>query len=98
MDNKWRAGGFTDGYRMASNSPTMAILTDRVPQNIAGKYYVDATCIDCDLCRSTAPEFYGRTEDGLSFISKQPVSAEDIAAVEEAMDACATSSIGCDGP
>ncbi len=75
----------------------MATLTERVPQNVAGKYYVDASCIDCDQCRVTAPDYFGRTEDGMSFLKLQPVTAEDIAAVEEAMAGCATSSIGNDG-
>ena len=75
----------------------MANLPDRVPQNVAGKYYVDSSCIDCDQCRVVAPEFFGRTEDGMSFLSKQPMTPEEIASVEEAMDACATTSIGSDG-
>jgi len=75
----------------------MATLTDRVPQNITGKYYVDSTCIDCDQCRAIAPDFFGRTDDGMSFVSKQPATAEDIASVDEAMTSCATSSIGSDG-
>ena len=75
----------------------MATLTDRVPQNITGKYYVDTTCIDCDQCRAIAPDFFGRTEDGMSFLSKQPTTADEAALVDEAMTACATSSIGNDG-
>jgi len=75
----------------------MANLPDRVPQNVAGKYYVDSSCIDCDQCRVVAPDFFGRTEDGMSFLSKQPMTPEEIASVEEAMDACATTSIGSDG-
>lgn len=75
----------------------MATLTDRVPQNVAGKYYVDASCIDCDQCRAIAPDYFGRTDDGMSFMKKQPTTPEDIDAVEEAMNGCATSSIGCDG-
>ena len=75
----------------------MATLLDRVSQNVIGKYYVDTSCIDCDQCRALAPEFFGRTEDGMSYLLKQPEKPEDIASVEEAMDACATTSIGCDG-
>ena len=75
----------------------MATLTDRVPQNITGKYYVDTSCIDCDQCRALAPEFFGRTEDGMSFLSKQPVTPEDVTLVDEAMTSCATCSIGNDG-
>ena len=75
----------------------MATLLDRVPQNTVGKYYVDTSCIDCDQCRALAPDFFGRTEDGMSFLTKQPATPEETALVEEAMDACATTSIGCDG-
>jgi len=75
----------------------MATLLDRVPQNVAGKYYVDTTCIDCDQCRAIAPELFGRTEDGMSFLVKQPATAEEIASVEEAVNSCATGSIGADG-
>ena len=75
----------------------MATLTDRVPQNITGKYYVDTSCIDCDQCRAIAPDFFGRNEDGLSFVKQQPATAEEIAEVDEATEACATCSIGNDG-
>ena len=33
----------------------MADRMDKVPENVPGRFYVDATCIDCDLCRETAP-------------------------------------------
>ena len=75
----------------------MATLTDRVSQNITGKYYVDSSCIDCDQCRAIAPDFFGRTDDGMSFLQKQPASGDEIALVDEAMTSCATSSIGNDG-
>ncbi len=75
----------------------MATLLDRVPQNAVGKYYVDTSCIDCDQCRAIAPELFGRTEDGMSFLIRQPVTAEEIATADEALDSCATCSIGNDG-
>ena len=75
----------------------MATLTDKLPTNVAGTYYVDSTCIDCDQCRVMAPEIFGRTEDGLSFVQRQPSSPEEVALVEEAVAACATGSIGNDG-
>ena len=75
----------------------MASLSDRLPTNAPGKYYVDSTCIDCDQCRVVAPDFFGRTDDGMSFVTKQPLSAEETALVEDAINACATASIGNDG-
>jgi ferredoxin len=75
----------------------MATLLERVPQNAVGKYYVDTTCIDCDQCRALAPELFGRTEDGMSFLVRQPANAEEIASADQAVESCATASIGNDG-
>ncbi len=76
----------------------MATLTERLPENAPGTYYVDATCIDCDQCRVTAPDFFGRNQDTcLSYVLKQPATPEEIALVEEAIGSCATDSIGRDG-
>jgi ferredoxin len=75
----------------------MANLTECLPENIPGRYYVDASCIDCDQCRVMAPAFFARTaESGLSFVCQQPTTAEEIALVEEIIASCATSSIGND--
>lgn len=75
--------------------PTMATLSDRLPLNVAGRFFVDSSCIDCDQCRVEAPEFFARDGDhGTSYVMKQPVTAEEIAAVESAAANCATGSIG----
>jgi ferredoxin len=75
----------------------MANLTECLPENVAGRYYVDASCIDCDQCRAMAPVFFSRNADtGLSFVCRQPATAEEIALVEETLAVCATSSIGND--
>ena len=34
---------------------TMADVENKYPENVNGKFYVDDQCIDCDLCRETAP-------------------------------------------
>jgi ferredoxin len=76
----------------------MATLSDRLSQNLPGAYYVDASCIDCDQCRVIAPQVFARDEEsGLSFVRQQPGSAEEVALVEQAINECATSSIGNDG-
>lgn len=75
--------------------PTMATLSDRLPLNVAGRFFVDSSCIDCDQCRVEAPEFFARDGDnGTSYVMKQPVTAEEIAAVQSAAANCATGSIG----
>jgi ferredoxin len=75
----------------------MPTLTDRLPANATGRYYVDSTCIDCDQCRTMAPEFFSRHEDGYSFVHRQPETPEEIVKAEEVAAACATASIGNDG-
>jgi ferredoxin len=76
----------------------MALLADRLPYNVAGRFYVDSSCIDCDQCRVIAPENFSRNEEtGTSYVAKQPVNDEEIAKCKEAADSCATASIGDDG-
>jgi hypothetical protein len=41
----------------------MADKNERFPENIPGAYYVDSTCIDCDLCRSLAPGVFVRDDE-----------------------------------
>lgn len=68
------------------------------PENVPGKYYVDSTCIDCDLCRNIAPAFFARhDEGGYSYVFKQPETPEEIAQAEEAKTSCPTETIGNDG-
>lgn len=76
----------------------MAEKNDRYPDNAAGTYYVDAQCIDCDVCRVTAPANFRREEDkGYSYVFRQPENPEQEAACQEAMDSCPVEAIGNDG-
>ena len=76
----------------------MPNLADRLPENAAGAFYVDSSCIDCDQCRTEAPEFFQRNADtGFSMVIRQPVTEEGIARVQEVVNNCATGSIGTDG-
>ena len=76
----------------------MADREDKVPENIDGKFYVDTQCIDCDLCRETAPENFQRNEDGgYSYVYKQPENDEEEALCAEAMEGCPVEAIGSDG-
>ena len=42
----------------------MADAANKYTQNVTGAYYVDDQCIDCDLCRETAPANFKRDDDG----------------------------------
>ena len=76
----------------------MATRNERLPENVPGPYYVDSTCIDCDQCRATAPEFFARNDDiGFSLVHRQPATPEEIQLAEEARLGCPTESIGNDG-
>jgi ferredoxin len=76
----------------------MADPNDKVPGQPTGRYYVDTQCIDCDLCRETAPDNFVRNdEQGFSFVFKQPISPEEEALCREAMENCPVEAIGSDG-
>lgn len=76
----------------------MAELENKYPENVPGKYYVDDQCIDCDLCRETAPNNFTRNEDGgYSYVSKQPANPEEEEQAKEAMEGCPVEAIGDDG-
>ena len=76
----------------------MADIANRYPENIAGAYYVDNQCIECDLCRETAPNSFKRNDDGgYSFVYKQPDSPEDQKLAKEAMEGCPVEAIGSNG-
>jgi ferredoxin len=76
----------------------MATLIDRLAYNVAGRFYVDSTCIDCDQCRVIAPDNFARNEEtGTSYVSKQPATEDEVAKSKEAAESCATASIGDDG-
>lgn len=76
----------------------MADPTRKVPETVSGRYYVDVTCIDCDLCRETAPlNFVRKDEDGYSFVRHQPDDPAQEAACLAAMEECPVEAIGDDG-
>jgi ferredoxin len=76
----------------------MADIANRYPENIAGSYYVDNQCIDCDLCRETAPASFKRNDDGgYSFVYKQPSTPEEEKLAKEAMEGCPVEAIGSNG-
>jgi glyoxylase-like metal-dependent hydrolase (beta-lactamase superfamily II)/ferredoxin len=71
----------------------MAHLAHRRPENIAGDFYVDHTCIDCDTCRWMAPETF--TEVGeQSAVYHQPQSEPERLRAMQALLSCPTASIG----
>ena len=71
----------------------MANLSSRLPDNVPGEFFVDATCIDCDTCRRVAPAVF-EEGDGHSFVGAQPRGIEERRRAFMALVACPTASIG----
>lgn len=71
----------------------MATLQRRYASNAPGTFYVDDTCIDCDLCRQIAPGTYSE-DSGHSIVHRQPVHNADVHRAAMALVACPTASIG----
>lgn len=67
----------------------------RLPENQPGPFFVDQTCIDCDICRQLAPDVFQRSDQqGCSFVARQPATEEDRRLTRLAVIACPASSIG----
>jgi ferredoxin len=76
----------------------MADQTDKVPENVPGRFYVDRTCIDCELCHTTAPENFIRQDSaGYSYVFRQPRNPAEEAACLAALEECPVEAIGLDG-
>jgi glyoxylase-like metal-dependent hydrolase (beta-lactamase superfamily II)/ferredoxin len=71
----------------------MAQVALRLPQNVAGDFFVDSSCIDCDACRQIAPETFAERHDQ-SFVHRQPLTPEHAQRALMALVACPTASIG----
>src|SRR4029077_11533223 len=83
---------------LAREQDLMADVANRYPENTGGKIYVDNQCIDCDLCRETAPDNFKRNDDGgYSFVYKQPENPEEEARCREAKEGCPVEAIGDNG-
>ena len=76
----------------------MADQSQKYPDNVPGKYYVDETCIFCNLCESLAPDNFRAQDDGTHDVCyKQPSSEDEEIACQEAMASCPVNAIGDDG-
>ncbi len=71
----------------------MAHLTQRRSENIAGDFYVDNSCIDCDTCRWMAPTVFDRLGE-MSAVYHQPIDPPERLQAMQALLSCPTASIG----
>lgn len=74
----------------------MALAKQRRTENVAGDFFVDHSCIDCDLCRQIAPATFKRI-GAQSAVYQQPLAAPAQFAALKALITCPTASIGAAG-
>jgi ferredoxin len=70
---------------------------DRVAENVPGPFFVMDNCIDCDLCRQSAPRVFKRKHvgnAGYSYVYAQPATPREEQLAVEAMRACPVEAIG----
>lgn len=71
----------------------MADPKKRLDINVAGNFYVDATCINCDTCRQLAPKSFEEIGE-FSAVTTQPDGDEMVRQAYQALLACPVGSIG----
>jgi glyoxylase-like metal-dependent hydrolase (beta-lactamase superfamily II)/ferredoxin len=71
----------------------MANANQAYAENVPGSFFVDDTCIDCDLCRQIAPTVFKEDWDH-SFVFHQPESPAETHKAAMALVTCPTASIG----
>ncbi len=76
----------------------MADSNSRQPENVPGRWYVDTTCVPCNICIDEAPALlrYAPGEAHVYF-GRQPETAEEEKAALLAMEVCPSEAIGNDG-
>jgi glyoxylase-like metal-dependent hydrolase (beta-lactamase superfamily II)/ferredoxin len=74
----------------------MARYERRHPENAAGPWFVDDTCIDCDACREIAPAIFGDAGQQ-SIVIHQPSGEVELRDAARGMLICPTASIGVRG-
>ncbi len=71
----------------------MADPRKRLETNVAGNFFVDSTCIDCDTCRQLAPKNFEEA-GACSTVRHQPGNEEERHQSYQALLACPVGSIG----
>jgi glyoxylase-like metal-dependent hydrolase (beta-lactamase superfamily II)/ferredoxin len=71
----------------------MALISLRRAENITGNFFVDSSCIDCDLCRQIAPTTFKAIGEQ-SAVYHQPRTPDEEMAALKALVTCPTASIG----
>ena len=72
-------------------------MSDKVPENVDGPFYVTEECIACGLCVDSAGACFKFNDDeSNAFVYKQPEN-DEIKECREALDGCPVDAIKVDG-
>jgi ferredoxin len=74
----------------------MADPRDKFQSNAPGRYFVDRTCVHCELCHELAPEHFAQTPHE-GFVCRQPVTGDEERTCRHALDSCPVGAIGSNG-
>lgn len=65
-------------------------------KNAPGPWFVDTTCIDCDVCREHVPEVFARAGEG-TYVKRPPATPDEERRAWLALQACPVACIGSEG-
>lgn len=72
----------------------MKHLNHRLPENVAGRFYVSDDCISCGLCGNDQPEVFMAHENaGFHFVHRQPVGDAESAETLRVAQRCPVDAI-----
>ena len=83
----------TSASFVGDNGYSMANIQQRLPENVPGDFFVDASCIDCDTCSQLAPAIF-RDHGEQCSVHRQPSDDLETRLAMMALVACPTGSIG----
>ena len=76
----------------------MANVAEKWEDNVPGPYYVDKSCIFCNLCMEVAPTIFKEADSGdHDIVMKQPETPEEVTQTKDAIEQCPVTAIGDDG-
>ena len=76
----------------------MADASGKVAGNVAGRYYVDRSCVPCNLCIDEAPTLMRTSEnEDFALFIRQPETPAEEAQARAALEICPSEAIGDDG-
>ena len=88
----------SNNYYSFKGGVNIADKNSKVSENVPGPYYVDNSCISCQICTDEAPDHFKMADNNsTSYVFKQPENDEEKKLCEKALSICPVDAIGNDG-